>query len=353
MKVALITPANLWRCPFVKIYAAALDELGVSYDIISLSRDGKHEEGCIDFIPSKSGKIGKIVSYINFVSFVKNSVKKNQYERIVVFTSQLAILLLPFLMSRFKRKYIVDYRDLSIEQKTILMNLFKRALSNSFANFVSSPGFIKCLPSGIDYKISHNFVVANVRGELHKPSTLPDKEPQDISVLTIGGIRDYSSNIEVVKALANKEHVKVLFVGKGETSGRIEQYCKENGIQNVEFYGYYPKEEEPEYIKKATFLNIFYPRIITHDTAISNRFYNSLIYKRPMIVTANTTQGDFARNYNLGLSLDNCDNLEEKLRSWLKDNANEQYAERCNKLLGTFLSDYDRFISVLTDFTKP
>ena len=352
MKVALITPANLWFCPFVKIYSVALDSLSVNYDIITWCRDGKPEDNCIEFISKRKGKLGKALSYVDFIRFVKKTVKENKYDRLVVFTSQLAILLLPFLRSKFRGRYIADYRDLSVEQKSYLMPLYKKVLSNSFANFVSSPGFIKCLPEGIDYLMSHNFVVANVREAMQTTATLPIAKDGEICVLTIGGIRDYSSNIEVVKALANKEKIKLLFVGKGAASARIEAYCKENDIHNVEFYGYYPKEEEPNYIKKATFLNIYYPRVITHDTALSNRFYNSLIYKRPMIVTSNTTQGDYAKDNNLGLSLDDCTGLDVKLKTWLSECANQSYVNRCDDLLRKFLEDYEVFFSRLKEFVK-
>lgn len=352
MKVALITPANLWFCPFVKIYSVALDSLSVNYDIITWCRDGKPEDNCIEFISKRKGKLGKALSYVDFIRFVKKTVKENKYDRLVVFTSQLAILLLPFLKSKFKGRYITDYRDLSVEQKSYLMPLYKKALSNSFANFVSSPGFIKCLPDGVDYLMSHNFVVENVREAIDSPVSLPMAKGGEIVVLTIGGIRDYSSNIEIVKALANKVGFKLLFVGKGTASARIEAYCKDNGVYNVEFYGYYPKDEEPDYIKNATFMNIYYPRVITHDAALSNRFYNSLIYKRPMIVTSNTIQGEYAKNHSLGLCLDECTGLDVKLKTWLNECANQRYAERCNDLLRTFLHDYDTFISKLEEFVK-
>lgn len=77
-------------------------------------------------------------------------------------------------------------------------------MRHSAAIFVSSPGFIKCLPQGSNYRISHNFDIEAVRDALDKKDVIPFQAGQ-INVLTIGGIRDYSSNIEVVKSLANKK----------------------------------------------------------------------------------------------------------------------------------------------------
>jgi hypothetical protein len=65
-------------------------------------------------------------------------------------------------------------------------------------------------------------------------------------------------------------------------------------------------------------MNIFYPRVITHDTALSNRFYNSLIHRKPMIVTKGTIQGDYAERFNVGVAIEDCNNLVENLRNFIK-----------------------------------
>jgi hypothetical protein len=98
-------------------------------------------------------------------------------------------------------------------------------------------------------------------------------------------------------------------------------------------------------------MNIFYPRVITHDTAISNRFYNSLIYRKPMIVTKDTTQGDFAEKYNVGVALYDCRNLADELKSFMQQDYNA-YAERCDKLLQEFLKDQARFEKIVRQFAK-
>ena len=97
-----------------------------------------------------------------------------------------------------------------------------------------------------------------------------------VDVLTIGAIRDYKANIEVLKALANKAGFKMRFIGKGDDATKLKEYSKQNNVNNVIFKGFYQKPEESSYVRSCTFMNIFYPRVITHDTALSNRFYNSL-----------------------------------------------------------------------------
>ena len=142
------------------------------------------------------------------------------------------------------------------------------------------------------------------------------------------------------------------FVGKGEAATLIENYARLNGIKNIQFDGYYEKKDEHYFIKKASLLNIFYPKIVSHSTALSNRFYNALVYKKPMIVTAKSTQGDYVEKYDLGLSLEDCSELSEKIQRFFKNTDEEAFNQRCNNLLREFIRDYDEFYKVVKNFIE-
>lgn len=349
MKVALILAGNIWFAPYVRIYTKLLEKYGVKFDIISWNRDGKDEPEGFQYseqLNVNNGSAG-YRAYRRYISFIKETIKREEYDKLIVFGPQLTCLLGVYLL-RWKGKYIIDYRDLSIEQKPGLKQLYTYLTKFSFANVISSPGFKKCLPN-YSYVVSHNFDADQVRKSLQSISKNGFNDNDGIDILTIGGIRDYSSNIEIVKSLANQEGIKCRFVGKGAASVKIEEYCKDNAIINVFFHGFYKKEEEPSFIEDATFLNIFYPRIITHDTAMSNRFYNSLLFKRPMIVTKNTTQGDYAEQFGLGVVIDNCSHLSEKLVDFLQQGYDE-YVSRCNQLLKLFLEDQLLFEDCIKSF---
>jgi hypothetical protein len=227
---------------------------------------------------------------------------------------------------------------------------FNILLHNSFCNCISSPGFKKYLPKKEDYILSHNFNIEQVRNAITGLNDNYNSYSTTINILTIGGIRDYESNIEIIQALANNPQFQLSFVGKGPSAAAIENYVIENSIKNVSFEGYYKKADEAEYIAKCTYLNIYYPRKPSHDSAISNRFYNSLIHKRPMIVTANTTQGDFAAKYKLGIVVENCESLEQKIYDYDKKNNFNEYIEQCNNLLKLFIEDYNIFESKVITF---
>lgn len=353
MKTALVLPGSIWYAPYVRIYTKILDELHSDYAIISWNREGddkpegfQYNKPCAKGHGSAGWK-----AYKGYISFIKKTIKIQGFDRIIVFGPQMTCMLSTYLLLHFRGRYMIDYRDLSIEQKPGFKQLFALMLKFSKANVISSPGFKRCLPKR-DYFLSHNFDVNTVKNALDEKEDGSFETAKGIVVLTIGAIRDYSSNIEVVKALANKDGVKVSFVGKGGAAEQIAEYCKKEGIENVKFTGFYQKHEEAGYVKNATFMNIFYPRRITHDTALSNRFYNSLIYKKPMIVTNNTTQGDYVIENGLGVALDNCDNLYDALVSFIEKEDFTRYSERCNGLLKSFLKDQNAFENAVKGFVK-
>lgn len=355
MRVALIIPSNVYFTPYVKIYTEVLDKFGVSYDVISWDREGRAED-CIQFSYQLKNRnpISLCWGLYRFASFVKKCLKKTKYERLVVFTSQSAIFLSHYLTTRYRGKYIFDYRDLSIEQKAVFRIPFNRVLKHSYINVVSSLAFVKYLPQNYHYILSHNFNIEEVRKALMTSQTMDVKSMDGgvIDVLTIGGIRDYESNVQVVEHLANVDNVTVRFVGKGSAAPMLERFAKSINANNVTFEGYYHKEKEKQYINDCTFLNIFYPRKPSHDTALSNRFYNSLIYKRPMITTINTLQGDYASKYKVGIAVENCIDLDAKLRLFIKKMDIESYINNCNTLLKTFLADYDTWENKVHKFIK-
>lgn len=352
MKIALVLPNNVWFCPYAAIYSKLLDKLQIEYDIISWNRLGK-EENAIQYNvnPNTRNPIKLLLAYYKFATFVKKTIKKNGYDRLIVFTPQSAIFLSAFLKKEFKGKYIFDYRDLSLEQKFYFKSPFLQVLKNSYANVISSPGFKKYLPEGFDYILSHNLDVDVVKESINKNITIA-LDNKNIDVLTIGGIRDYESNVQVIENLANVDGFSVRFVGKGPSAEALQKVALSLNAKNVLFEGYYPKEKEKDYVEDSTFLNIYYPRKASHDTALSNRFYNSLIYAKPMITTAHTTQGDYAEAYQVGVALKNCENLPTVLKDYLQNLDISLYQENREKLLRSFLLDYDKWESVVKQFLE-
>ena len=157
MKTALILPGSLWYAPYVRIYTRLFDRLGADYAVISWNREGDdHAEGLQyqERCPQGHGS-ASFSAYRGYVRFIRQTVKREGFDRLVVFGPQMTCLLAPMLLGSFRHRYIIDYRDLSIEQRPGFRQLFALMLRFSCANVVSSPGFLPHLPKA-EYLMSHN-----------------------------------------------------------------------------------------------------------------------------------------------------------------------------------------------------
>ena len=353
MKTALILPGSLWYAPYVRIYTRLFDRLGADYAVVSWNREGDdHAEGLQyqERCPQGHGS-ASFSAYRGYVRFIRHTVKREGFDRLVVFGPQMTCLLAPMLLGSFRHRYIIDYRDLSIEQRPGFRQLFALMLRFSCANVVSSPGFLPHLPKA-EYLMSHNLQAPPVPGVATPLPQQGGTGGGSAIILTIGAIRDLEANLEVVKALANREGFDLQFVGRGNAAPKIAEYCREHDVRNVSFTGFYEKEDEARYVEQCTLMNIFYPRVVTHDTALSNRFYLSLQHKRPMIVTRGTTQGDYAERYGVGIAVDDCHDLADRIRAFLSQDR-AAYEQRCDDLLAQFQEDQKRFEAALEKFITP
>jgi hypothetical protein len=353
--IALILPTNLYFAPYLNIYTKILRQNEIKYDIIFWDREGLNENGGICFKKKSSktlNKFKKIIDYYSFSKFVKKTVTINKYNKLVIFGPQIGLYLFIFLKTKFHKSFILDYRDLSIDQK--VPYLFNYLLKSAFSICISSPGFKKVLPSDKNYILSHNFDIDVVKTALKNKieSNFNFESTRAFNISTIGGIRDYEQNEELIDSLRNSNKFKLAFIGKGISELDLKKYCNLQKIKNVSFLGIYKKKNEFKFYEEADFVSIYYPHIMSHSNALSNRFYNCLIYKVPMIVSCNSIQANYVEKYSLGLSIENCNNLEDKLLQYMNILKNNIFIDNCNKLLKEFIQDYNEFEINLNKFLE-
>ena len=358
MRIGLLIPANLYFAPYVKIYTTILDELQVNYDLIYFDKKGLNEPAAHRFslpMDATASQWKRLVSYLRYSCFLQKTIKRESYDKLLVFGPQIGIFLYGFLKKHYRHRFILDYRDLSIEQR--FKKRYESLLKISSFNVISSPGFKRCLPKNFDYILSHNFDIHILtQALLDKPQKAVEllRPHQPISVLTIGGIRDYEQNAAVMMSRANNPSFRVAFVGRGEENAdvKLRELAEKNHVTNVHFQGYYEKTDEPRIINESTFLNIFYPRKLSHDTALSNRFYNSLIFRKPMITTADTIQGDYAAKYGVGIAIKDTENLSGELEKYVYLFKPDEYERNRKLLLNSFMDDYNTFKNAILDFVE-
>ncbi len=354
MKAAIVILGNSWVCPYVNTYKRAFEKLGYAYDVILWDRDGSDASAPIRY---GSGNVNldnpllKASAYIGYSRFIKKTVLENGYDKLVVSGPHLAILLSSFLRKRYKGRYVVDYRDIAIEQNPLLGKIYSRVLDDSFCNVISSSGFKNYLPDKHDYLISHNFDFdAAVNSLSSDKPHFGDAIP--LRVLTIGYIRNFSSNIKIIQTLGGNDDYSLKFVGRGDATETLKEYALLHKITNVEFAGYYKKEDEASIVKECDFINIFFPNDVEHSAIMSNRFYLALIHKKPMIVTAGSTQAALVEEYGLGVVVDECDNLDSEIKKYLSAFDYGAFCEKCNGLLASFVDEHRELERVLAAFIQ-
>ena len=166
------------------------------------------------------------------------------------------------------------------------------------------------------------------------------------------GIRHVEQDKEIIQALANDDRFIVTFSGRGFGVPILEDYAAKHQIRNVAFTGYYDKKDEPEIVKKATFIMIYNSLDPNPRTAISNRFYNSIMFRRPMLTRLGTIQGDYAKDYGMGVAVPDTSRLSEELVRYFEQFDWEQYEKQRLILLNRFKEDYQLFKEALIRFAS-
>ncbi len=354
MKAAIIILGNQWVCPYVNSYRKAFDKLGCAYDVILWDRDGSDAS-----IPNaySSGKanldnpIVKAYHYVRYAEFIKKTLRENAYDRLVVSGPHLAILLSGLLRKKYKGRYVIDYRDISIEQHLLLGGVYSKVLEGSYCNVISSPGFKECLPAEFEYLVSHNFDIDAAVGAL-KSCAPPFSKGSVLSVLTVGYIRNYSSNVKIIQSLGGRVHYNLKFVGRGDAAASLQGTAVANGYTNVVFEGFYRKEDEDAIVEKCDMINIYFPDDTEHRAIMSNRFYLALMYKKPVIVTSGSVQAALVKEYGLGVVWDGEKALDEEIGNYFSTYNHVAFCSNCNTLLARFVEEHRALERALATFVQ-
>lgn len=353
MKICIVSLMNIKHSSLISLYTDFFEKYNINYDIIYADKynidEDIHAENIFKYTLNFKGTnslVIKILKYIKFSLFAQKKIFKNKYDVVIIWRTETAFLLLPSIILK-KYKYILNVRDYFFEKNFIIQKLMKFIVNNSIVTSISSPGFLDFLPKNEKY-VFVNSINSNVLNIASKNTEIKKKLPINISF--IGYIRFIEEDKKLIKAFANDSRFMLSFIGEG--SEKLQNYINHNNFKNIELTGGFPVSKTKDYLKSADIINNLYGNgIISLDTAISTRYYHSVVLNIPILVfkgtymekLVNCSQGFVVKDYN---------NLPDDLFTWYM---NLDYANLANAnsiKYDEIIEENQKFVTMLKQIFK-
>lgn len=347
-KVLIIAGAMPCDTPFMDYYISILKGINIEYEVICWNRKGLSiNQISADYFvwnvmyDNYANPIKKIFILYRYSRFCKKVIKGGNYYNVIVLTIPISLFLVAYLTRHYSNRFILDIRDHSpLINKKIFKNWFIKELNYASNVVISSDGFKEWLPASCKYVLSHNVALDVIE---HNLKVCYDKPRTPIRILTAGLMIRYECNARVIRDLANRHDFELSFVGEGPMKDPLEKYCSDNGFANVSFSGRYEKTEEESIFMNSDMVNIYLPRSLNSDTCMSNRFYNSVLYRKPMIVNEGCYQADLVDKFGLGIVLKDQDDFYGRITEYWGELDWNKYQENCEFFLSIVRCDIETF----------
>lgn len=304
MRACIIAAKNIKHLTLISLYTNLFDKYSISYDIVypdyygvSESWNGANKIYKYSYVLNKKNKLNWFFSKIlklGFIRFMKKTLKKNNYDFIVIWGNETAAIM-PNTLKKYK--YTVNIRDLWEDKRKFYNNNINMAIQNATFNTVSSDKFIPYLPKA-DYLYIHS---ANMN-ILKSLKFSPKKIKFPIVITNIGTFRNREYSFKFLDAFANDKRFEIRFIGHG--SEEIQSYAEKNKIKNVITIGSFPIEQTTKYLEGTDIMNCAYgDESFVETTKMPIRFYYAIYMGIPMIVSKGTYIESMSLKVNGGFSL--------------------------------------------------
>lgn len=335
--------------PYIKKYIQLIKESGMEYRIIYWNRMNTNVQFDVNEVvyheekDLSSNKLNKVRSYLKFRQFLNREFEKG-YNKVILLTTLAGLLLDRKNLIKYRDKIIFDIRDFTYESIPLYKRLVKRVVDNSAFTVISSPGFVNFLPKSDKFVINHNITVIENNESLGFKAKFP------ISIGFVGAIRHFAVDRKIIDIFGNDDRFRIEFHGFGKSYETLNEYVKHRKILNVRISGYYDNSKKKELYKNIDVINNYYGYNRVNKYAVSNKFYDSLILKKPILVNNRVYLGEVVEKYNLGFSIDLKHFDKEKfINDYFNFNFNN-FITQANTILDKCLKEEDYFNLKVLEF---
>lgn len=311
MRVGIIAANNIRYSPYIFFYTKILDNIEVQYELLAPDRNGIKEdfEKPLHVLPWDKSR-GTLQNYYTYTNAIKKILKKENYDIVIVLTGVIAAFLGLWLKRNYPGRYIVDIRDYSHENIYPYFFMEKKAIENSLMNVISSQRFTSFLPKA-KYYVCHNTNADNSR-EMYSFQRVG--EPVRIGYV---GSLFYADQCKKLMRLVSKDsRFRFDFYGTSDQESILKEAANELQTDRIAFHGAYEPKQKGEIIQKVDILfNAYGNGCPLLDCALSNKLYDALIYRKPILTSPDTYMAEMAGPLAFPIDLSD-ETVLDKLYNW-------------------------------------
>lgn len=354
--IGIIFIGNLKYCPYLDKYLKVLDNSQTSYEVIFWDREYREAYYSTNYIAFKKKsnlnkhKLFKLLDFTQFAIWLDKLIDEKKYSKLIVLSTLSGIFIANTLLKRYQNRYIFDIRDYSYEGVKPFYRLEKKIIDNSYFTCISSEGFKEFLPRGYEYIMAHNF---NYNDLQFQREFKKKKKGSTINVVWNGSIRYFDHQSQIIDRLKNDARFNIFYHGTGPEIDMFKNYCTSNNINNVIFTGEYQNSNKHKLLNDADILNNSYgiKKEMEIKYAISNKFYDGIIYGIPQLVEENTFKHRKVKKLKVGIGLDvRRGDFADKLYDYYFSIDEERFNFSCKKELSRILEEDKLYLSKIQDF---
>lgn len=302
--IGLILPNSLRYSQYLFKYKNLLDDKNVPYEIVLWNRDGSevpfdNAQSFDKAMNDYSSLMKKAPLLLQYARFARTTIRKRRYDGLIVFTSPMAILLMPLLFLTYRGRYVFDYRDVSRERYGLYRSVIRHIASCSYFTAISSPAF-----SDVIGRINSPYVMShNERDMTCRASKSESSKGDVIRAVYWGTIRQPSFNRMICEKFGSDPRFSLVYHGSGCVD-ELEEYCLQQGFENISFTGVYDEGQIASFAQEADLLMNCYENDSIQQFAFTVKYYDGLRYGIPSVVSAGSAMSQIMSEAQIGISVD-------------------------------------------------
>ncbi len=340
MKVAIITVGDKRHTTMLAPYFEYMEKNSVNYDIIRSTRYGdknlkktqNSNGGAIYEVGFQQQlnvpKRKKLINYLRFRRFAKHIIKRNQYDFLIIWNENTAVLLLDLLMFSFKERYILNIRD------QLNFGIFNKLLEK----MIMEMAVLTTTPSSYKVKETDRLkVLFNRDTQLEKMIEKRQsfrKEGLPIRLTFMGLYHKAPETFnELANLFGNDNRFELYFYGGG-FDNQLSEYVSKKGYQNITTGGAFEYEKTADYLRNTDIVNTYYAN---EDKNLKGALgvkmgYIPMLYI-PGLVDDGTYFAKISRKYGFSFMVNEKkkESLPDDLYNWYHSLNFQEFKSGCDK----------------------